>query len=498
MPHLGLHQRKEWLTLAMVAVVSIAIRLHTNFSTEYMPGNNGAYYLIMVRSMLEKGSLIRADFPLLFWLEAGISFIVIKLGLTNINSAIDITTRVFDSIIPVFSIIPAYLLTKKLLNGKGDWKISALISALSILYYSFLILISDFQKNSLGLLWLFWLIYFLLCVHEKATLKNILGVFIFLVLTGLTHYGCIVVGITIIIIDLLARHFFYYSLKRFLKLSAWLIIAIIIPVGLMYFINPWRVRTFVEIPFEIFKDPVLLMIIRKEPVITPIDTLSLILMNVLGVSSIPLFIKHFKDVRETHRSFILSNIILLLFLSSPLLSFEYAQRVYFISYLAAIPILTFFYIAFCRKIHSNYFMLFLFIVILSSTILVLARPNYSNMNKDLYSEMLKIKNHISVNEKTVIIARHGMEFWSSWVFGCDAFRQESVWPVYWVWYKNIYIIHQKKDKPPFGPAGIYGKPFPEPELPEESFLIYRSESFDLYQAPKPPKDFYKYNLGKTK
>ena len=484
---------KEQFLLILIASISVAIRLHVNFSTEYFPGNNGAYYLIMVRSLLEKGQLIRADFPLLFWLETAISFLIIKLGLANLSSAVDFTTRAFDSVVPVFSIVPAYLLTKRLLVNKDNFYAPILISSVSILYYSFITLVSDFQKNALGLLWLFWMIYFLLLVHEKPSFKNIFGLLVFLLLTGLTHYGCIAVAITIIMVDFLSRHFTGYSFKKFLKLTFFLIISIGVSVAVMYLINPWRVRTFIEIPFQIFKDPVFSRIINREPIITPFDVAGLLLTNILGVSALYFFVKRFKEINEKHRTYYLSMIILVLFLSSPFLAYEYAQRVYFISYMTAIPVVAFIYNIISNENGKKNILLIVSVTILCSVIDGLTKPTFSNMNKNLYSELNEIKTRIKINSTDVIIARHGMEFWSTWIIGADAFRQESTWPIYWKWYSKVYILNQKKSKSPFGPAGIFGKPFNEPQIPEKSVLVYCGEYFDLYQSPLPPENFENYN-----
>ena len=488
-------QKKEWFSLTSIFLLSVIIRLKTNFGTEYIPGGNGAYYLDLVRNLLENGKSIQADFPLVFWLEAAISFVVIKLGLANINTAIDLTSRIFDSVIPALSIIPAYLLTKKILNRKTNWIIPVLMSSVSVLYFSFLILVSEFQKNSLGLLWLFWLIYYLLLVHEKVTYKNLLGVFVFLILTGLTHYGCISVGMAIITVDFICRNLFRYAIKRLFKTIILLTLLLGISFVIMYLINPWRVKSLIRIPEEIFANPILIAIINNKQALSIYDIVSITFLNSVAVVSLVLFVKRFKEINSKHHSFLFSMILLLFFLSSPFLGVEFAQRVYFISYLIAVPLLSFNYNLIRERKKKLLIAIILSAVILGSVSIVVARPVYSNMNKKIFSEMLKMQFLVRDKNRTVIIARHGLEFWTTWILRCDSFRQESVYPAYWNWYINVYVLHQKKDKSPFGPIGIYGKPFLEPELPENSFRIYTSEYFDLYRSPAPPKNFNKYSKG---
>ena len=108
----------EWALLAFFIIAASAIRLHTNFSTKFISGNNGAYYLVQARSLLENGRLQFVEFPLLFWLEAGLARIFFHLGFGNIDSSVDLASRLFDSIIPVLSIIPAYALTKRIIGNE--------------------------------------------------------------------------------------------------------------------------------------------------------------------------------------------------------------------------------------------------------------------------------------------------------------------------------------------------------------------------------------------
>ncbi|MDP3581429.1 MAG: hypothetical protein Q8S39_05805, partial [Ignavibacteria bacterium] len=60
---------------------------------------------------------------------------------------------------------------------------------------------------------------------------------------------------------------------------------------------------------------------------------------------------------------------------------------------------------------------------------------------------------------------------------------------YWRWYNKVYFLIQKKDKPPFGPAGLFGKPFPEPAIPPKSERVYETEYFEIWKCAEPPKDF---------
>lgn len=481
--------KQEWLLLFVVFLVSAAVRLKINYSTEYIGGGNGAFYLVLVRNIIEKGDLVYKEFPLIFWLEAGLAYIPLKLGFMNMNAAIDLSSRMFDSIIPTLSILPAYLLTKKLLGENAKLLTTVIIASTAVLYISFFTLVSDFQKNALGLLWLFSLLYWLLKLHEEKSLKNICFAALFLFLTAITHYGCIAVAIVIVAVDLLIKYALKFSWKKLAIGFGVIIIVNMVIFSVVYFVSPWRAESLLEAPMKLFQNPVLFFILKKEPVVSPIDLVTIVLINLVALISLYQFIRKFKSLNEKHRGFVLTMIFISLFLSSPFLGFEIAQRLFFISYLTALPLVAFIY----KELHSvslrKAVLGFLSLVLAVSTLLSFGRPNYSNMNKTLYTEMTKLKNVLPEEERTLIVARHGMEFWSSWIFRNMAVRQEELAEVYWRWYTKVYFLIQKKDKSPFGPAGLFGKPFPEPAIPEKSERVFENEYFVVYKCAEPPKDF---------
>ncbi|MCK9279872.1 MAG: hypothetical protein M0P71_04570 [Melioribacteraceae bacterium] len=58
------------ITFTTLILVSMTIRFSTNFGAEFIPGTNGAFYLLQVRSILKSGFILLDDFPLVFYLQA--------------------------------------------------------------------------------------------------------------------------------------------------------------------------------------------------------------------------------------------------------------------------------------------------------------------------------------------------------------------------------------------------------------------------------------------
>ncbi|KAF0152188.1 MAG: hypothetical protein FD143_1285 [Ignavibacteria bacterium] len=485
--------KNEIIGISIVFLISVFVRLHINFSTDYFPGGNGAYYLVAVRNILERGSAGYADFPLVFSLEAVLAYIIINLGLMDINSAVDFSCRIFDSIVPVFSIIPAYLTAKSILGGEEKLVSKLIIASVSVLYIYFFTIVSDFQKNALGLLWLNWLIYWLLRTHEYKTKKNIAWAAFFFFLTAITHYGCTGVAIALVALSIIIQFTLNFSWKRFLIAAAIMVVVVSAALIFIYLLYPIRFRTLIQIPFSIFDQPVLFYIFKKEHIISLIDFVTIIMINIVVLFSAIQYCRNYKTLSEPQRTYILTITLLSLFLASPFLSLEYAQRLYFISYVTTVPLLAFICVTTKFANRKKYFFVIILFVLVASTSLSVVRRNYSNMNSALYKEMINMKSVLHQDERSLIVARHGFEFWSTWIFRNMAVRQETLSAVYWRWYDKVYFIVQKKDKAPFGPAGTFGKPFSEPVIPEKSSLIYSSDYFDLYLSMEAPKDFSIFN-----
>ncbi|MCX7875114.1 MAG: hypothetical protein N2321_02985 [Melioribacteraceae bacterium] len=474
---------KNFFLLVLLYLISSLIRLKINFSTEYFPGNNGAFYLLLNRNLIESGDLVFRDFPLIFYIQSFFASLLIKFNLLNINQAIDYVSRVFDSFVPPLSIIPAFLITKKVIKSNG---ISVyLISGLSIFHFYFFVLISDFQKNSLGIFLLLWLLYFLIILNENFNHKNFLYVFLFFILNGLTHFGCFGVAIVLILIYTIINAYYKLSDKKYLKLFIISFLIIIFSFGLVYSIHSFRFYSMIEIIKNLFVNPVIIKIIEKEPVITQLDLFHILITNILSIFVFVLLIKN-KDVAL--KNYLLTLAALTLLLSSPMINYEIAQRIYFISYIFIIPLIAFIYQTLNKNIYKRLIIFSIVVLIIISVNINYTKPVYSNMNKNLYKELITLKNNFQQDKRSLIISRHGLEFWLMWILRVDAIRSDEVNEKYWEWYDEIYILVQKKFKPPFGPSGSNNTNFPEPKIPENSTLIVSNDYYDFYKIISKPKD----------
>ena len=177
--------------LPLVAVLlAIACRAWLHFTTALVPGMNGGYYLVQARSLIEKGSLGIPDLPLVFTVHAGLACVIKALSSLDLDHSVMLAVRLGDSILPALAVLPVMLLGMAWSSGsKIDLAISALTGVAITAGPAALSMVGEFEKNSLGLA---LMCGFALAMHQwgqhpgRRTMLTAAGL---LGLIGLTHIG---------------------------------------------------------------------------------------------------------------------------------------------------------------------------------------------------------------------------------------------------------------------------------------------------------------------
>ena len=170
-----------------------------------MPGIDGPYYLIQVRSILETGVMIYDDPPLTFYL-----FALFSKFLGDVYNGVIIGV----SALAALSAVPIYFFVRKVTGSK----LSAIASIILFIYSAYHVrLVADLMKNAVGVLFLAGFIYYL---HDTAfngyRKRSLILSIIFLTLTTLTHILDLGVAILFLILYTILIPLFQRR-KRFLK-----------------------------------------------------------------------------------------------------------------------------------------------------------------------------------------------------------------------------------------------------------------------------------------
>ncbi len=175
--------------LAFFLAASARAWLH--FSTPLVQGMNGGYYLVQARSLIEKFSLAIPDLPLTFTLHALLAKLISAMSNLSLDESVMLAVKIADSVLPALLVFPVMQLGKAWSRDGSvmDLLMTATAAVLCAAGAPALLMVGDFEKNSLGLA--------LLCTLTRAVhrwvsepgARRILLAVAVLGLIGLTHIG---------------------------------------------------------------------------------------------------------------------------------------------------------------------------------------------------------------------------------------------------------------------------------------------------------------------
>ena len=185
-----LENRFPWLLVSGIVFIGVAMRALLLFSISLVPGINGAYYLVQARSLIERGKLAIPDLPLTFGLQAMLAKLVQWVSGASLESSIVFAVKCADAMWPPLVAIPVFALVRQWTRraGAGNW-VPACAALAAAAGAPALMMVGDFQKNSLALLWLAALLWSWHQWLEQPSFKRALLPVLFLGLIGITHIG---------------------------------------------------------------------------------------------------------------------------------------------------------------------------------------------------------------------------------------------------------------------------------------------------------------------
>jgi hypothetical protein len=453
---------KPIFTCLTFGIIAFGIRLYFNFSQDLIPGINGGYYPLQVRYVLNNWHLGFPDMPLLFYLDAILIKLISLFGVPITDNLILNVVKIIDSISIPLILFPVYKILR--LSKPTTYKyFSTSIIAFSVLSFSPLILKSDLQKNAVAIVFMFTSVSYFLSYLNKKNKLNIYFSILFFLLTGITHFGTFAFALFFMIITIP----FYYKQKAIMPL----VILTIISLGLIAIFDISRFTRLISFWTDFFDKPALI-----NKMLLPPD-FGMILISLL-LAGFGIFILKTKGDRLVpyQKAITFSSVICLFILSFPLLDVEYFKR---LSLFLFIPqILLILQIAQVLDIAHLKTISFSLILITSlSVFAVIVRPVDTILNKSAYENLKELRTVIKNDNETIIIARHGLEWWTGWLLKTKVGQDKSIDKTVIEKYKNIVFLNQING---FG-NNRQRTPFHEPRVPPNAYLIYSSEYFKAYR-----------------
>jgi hypothetical protein len=468
----------NWVPVVVFMLVAAAIRLlFTASSDYYLLEGDGPYYPLQVRSLIENFKLGYPDVPLIFILEAILAKILQVINFGSPDECIITSIRLLDAILPPLAAIPAFLIGREMQVPHIKSKLlTYIVVGFTVLNITTVFILSQsLHKNALAVVWIFFYLYFIMRMIKYPTKKDFKNALWVLILCALTHFGSFGVLLLITFVFLL---FWVFQNKGQLKLismkTKMIVLTIIISlIAALAFFDLERFYRLLYLPVKLFEAPVFLLLLNGQSAQT--NFLILILMNLLTVIALFIIIPIRKKIDMQRKVFAYSLLAVSFFMTSPLLGTEWANRLYMISY---IPICALYLLIFTSA-PKKWVKIFPSIIFIGLTIISvmtgITQRGFRTISNEAYSELKSLKEQNVFKKKSVIIARQDLRLLASWLYGTKGASDYALTKADFKQYDAVYAIRQIK-----GSNYPINRQRGEPDLPQDSLLIYKGNYFVVF------------------
>ncbi len=465
-----------------IVLIAIAARASLHWSTPLVQGMNGAYYLVQSRSLIEKFALAIPDLPLVFIIQACFAKVVHWCSFLSLNDSVLFAVKSVDSVLPALSVIPIMLLGSRWSKGdKVDLGIIALGALLVPAGAPSLMMVGDFEKNSLGLALLCTLAWALHRWAAEPTRQRMLVAVSLLGLIGITHIG--VLGTTLIFVGFsliaLAIAHGREGMLKVAKLALFAAPVIIVAASLVFWkFDPSRVQKLIHA----FSEPSDYLSSSPGPggmsggpgmmgppgmggsgmfVYAPMVGFAL-----AAIPALALVWWKRKTIGIENIAVITGAALTVIAITGPWVQGDKVMRFQLNAVPLAMLCLLFALLQIPHRWARGVPGLLILIAALTPTAMKLRDGARPIITVAAQAELKTLAASVEHPESTLIVARHGLEWWTAWTLHTHIAQAQALKPDDWKKYKYVWFIEQKKGQGmmPFGPPGMMPGGSPPPGM----------------------------------
>lgn len=423
--------KKIPLASAFLAVIIGVTAKLTLTKGDLLPGLDGAYYWVQVRSVIENQTLAFSDLPFIFWVQAAIAQLV---------GNIPFGVRISDAVLPALSAIPIYFIARRYQNPflPGIAILVVLLHPIQLYFFT-----GDFIKNEATIPAVFFIALILVNWETRSKKLSFTYLMVLFAIIALSHFGTALLAFIFVFLwGLLQMR--KSGLKFWLKGFMLSFVALAGLFALLAFLVPNRYERlidFLKTPSEAFERPVIDGILQgyANSIIAFTIVVSQLAVIVLGI----ICWRSRRSFTFTDMSLVISSLITTFLLSSPFLSMEWADRLTGLSFvplsIAAILIL-----GNAHKLVHKALVALLAIVTLFSSIMFTSYEMKFVFTDEKYSEFKQLVEQVDIPKNSVIVARHGVQYLSAWHFETDVVLDNYFETADLSSYSAVYIIVENR------------------------------------------------------
>ena len=430
-------KRIPLVTSLLAVIVGISAKLSLT-SGELLPGLDGAYYWVQVRSVVNNFTLAFSDLPVIFWVQAAIAKLV---------GDVPLGVRISDAILPALSAVPIYLIARRFK--------SAYLPAIAILVVllhpvQLYFFTGDFIKNEATIPAVFFIAWVLFNWESKPKKFSMIALAIALIVIALSHFGTLLLALIMLSVWVLVqlRKSSKKSWLQGIAVSVTVLVAVLASLAILVPSRFERLITFITSPSVVFSNPAINGIIhnyssRTMSITIIIGQLASLLLGYITWKARASF--KFSDL-----SLVIAGLVSTFALSSPVIGMEWSDRLAALSFaplsIAAIIIFGTVQIAWQKSA-----------VAILASVTLLATISLSGTQMKYVFEDAALKDfkdlvaQVDVPDNSVIVARHGVEYLAAWEFESDVTLDTYYSSADLSSYDSVYYIQEIKAEGPGTP-----------------------------------------------
>jgi len=437
---------RDWWPAYVVLLTAIAVRLSILFSTALVPQTDGAYYLAQVRYLVSNGGLRFSDTPLLFLLQAFVAQGVMALANLRQASAIIWGVKLVDAIVPPLAALPVFALWLRWTPRERRSLIVAItVAALPALSFCLVHMTGDLQKNAFALV-LFSLTVWAFYTACRSGRKSDWALTA-LVLSGtaLSHIGVFAATLVFVLPALAYWVLSAGSRRARLRMTGGLVAVVGAGIGLLYVASLFvsKLSTLgaaVLSPLSLFAGETVFS--RLAAGLSPacLADATAVLLAYAPLTAVAVFwCSHAKDPATA--ATLVGASVATAVLAFPFLGGIDALRLHLMAYLPA-AVLFAWVTGVLRPIFVKAVCTAVLLINTLAVLPVIPQASLPTIAEQSYSELLSLRDRGGDTDRTVVVARHGLEWWAAWALDADVVPTVGATPSLWKRYDRVLLLQE--------------------------------------------------------
>jgi hypothetical protein len=199
----------------------------------------------------------------------------------------------------------------------------------------------------------------------------------------------------------------------------------------------------------------------------------------ISIFFVSLALKHYfknrNQIEMTLKAIVLTSSVILFLVSIPLIDIEYYKRLNLMSFLLQSLL-----IIYLMKYYSvKALFLINCVIIFFVTFSVMGfffQRKVPVITDEEYHELAGFKKIISKNDSEIVVARHGLEWWTAFALRTKVAQEKAIDINSREYSRYYFLVHRRNLS-----MKMPNNQFDEPKVPKNAELIYQSSGFQLFQ-----------------